>query len=84
VSYSQYALAIYPNPSQGMVNLSWASMAKKLTIRNLLGATIFTMGIEPYLDHYLLDVSNYSSGKYTVDVSFLDGHEEKQTIVIQK
>jgi photosystem II stability/assembly factor-like uncharacterized protein len=84
VSGGLHSLAIYPNPSQNMVSLSWASMAKKITIRNLLGSTIFTMNIEPHLNQYLLDVSNYSSGKYTVDVSFLDGHEEKQTIVIQK
>ena len=73
--------AVYPNPSTGVVNISFESFdgnkPMQLKVMNLLGQEMHTQFIQPFSgkQELRLDLGNYAKGLYFLEIS--DGKNSK-------
>ena len=68
---------IYPNPTNGILNIETSKSIEKIEILNLLGSVISTFGNER-----LLDLSSYHDGIYLIRTTTDEGVELKRVEVI--
>ena len=78
------SLAVYPNPSDNIFNISWnGGEAIHIQVTDILGKLILeTTEIESVNKPYALDLSNYKSGVYFMQVS-VNGRETVKKLVLK-
>lgn len=59
-------IAVYPNPANGILNISNAGVFERMTISSISGQTIQV--IEVMSDNLILDISGYEAGIYLIDL----------------
>jgi hypothetical protein len=77
---------VYPNPSKGIFNLSWAGKFQgeiTLKVRDVAGRTILLQTINKQSSGFIntLDLGNVSSGIYTLEAMTKDGRLIRKLIV---
>jgi hypothetical protein len=77
-------LQVFPNPTRAAVTVQWKGKISMINIRNLLGLSVLTHGVKSNEESITLEIGSLPSGRYTLEINFLDGHEEQETLVIQK
>lgn len=60
---------VYPNPTNGLVSIDLKSEVKSINVVNLLGEVIYVENIQDTNLSRKVDLSNYSSGVYLVNIS---------------
>jgi hypothetical protein len=67
---------IYPNPTNGKINVSFASVPtslKNITVTNMLGQQVYTTNAVPNNGIYNIDISGMAKGVYFVQCNFAEG-----------
>lgn len=73
-------VAVYPNPTQNIVNVMAPNMSH-ITVMNTLGQVMYDADAEG--DQFVLDMSQYESGMYMVRVSTANGAIVKRVNVVR-
>lgn len=70
-NFKNGGFSLYPNPTNGTVNLSFASMTelKSVSVINISGQTVFTQDWNSSADSYEMDVQSLAAGVYIVKVN---------------
>ena len=68
---SANAIRMFPNPTQGQVELNSDLRMESITVYNLLGKQV--MSLSPKADHARLSLENLPAGIYTLSVETLEG-----------
>jgi hypothetical protein len=79
---SKNSLAVYPNPTNGIVNLSFGKPVKgKISVNNLMGQTLINESVSG--ESITLDLFNFSSGIYFL--TFVDeiGNVATEKLVVE-
>lgn len=63
-------VAVYPNPSSGMVNIK-AEMMKKVTVCNVIGQIVLMQDVDN--DEVVIDMRSFENGTYIISVMTEDG-----------
>ena len=71
---------VYPNPTNGQVNIDAEGM-NRVTVINALGQTIFDAPTDG--NHLILDLSQYGTGMYMIRISFENGVSVKRVSVVK-
>ena len=79
-------LIIYPNPSQGIVNVSFTSLEKcqhVLEILNVLGQTVFTSEVKDVNGNYAetINLQQFDKGIYTICLRNKTGELTKKLVI---
>ncbi len=78
------SLSVYPNPTNGAVNVSINSQAEilnNITVFNLLGQQVAAVKGVPGLDYYTLSLSGVSKGIYFVKFDFASGSVTRKIVL---
>lgn len=70
---------IYPNPSEGIIQLQSAKSIERVEIYSTAGVLLMDIAALPL--SRAIDVSDFSSGLYLVSVSFSDGKRVNQKLI---
>jgi hypothetical protein len=73
-------LAIYPNPTSGNVTIE-ANGMQHITVVSTLGQVVFDADVDT--DHYILNMSQYVAGMYTVRVTTESGVSVNRITVVR-
>jgi hypothetical protein len=73
-------LAIYPNPTSGNVTIE-ANGMQHITVVSTLGQVVFDADVDT--DHYILNMSQYVAGMYTVRVTTESGVSVNRVTVVR-
>ena len=73
-------MAVYPNPTQNMLNVI-APCMNHITVMNTVGQVLYDTDAES--DQFVLDMSQYESGMYLVRVSTDSGTIVKRINVVR-
>jgi len=77
------SVAIFPNPSEQIFNISWNGQAKaSIIVYDLAGKLIKTESIQQNSNSYQLDLSGYASGFYYVKIQ-LEGQQIVKKLVLK-
>lgn len=71
-------VAVYPNPAKGFLNVVAEGM-NRITVYNALGQMVLDSDVDT--EHYLLDMSGFNNGLYTVKV-MLHGKEIVKRVAV--
>lgn len=75
-----YDLQIYPNPTDGMVNIeSSVAMEGRLVVRNVIGLKIIEKSLD-YVRNVSIDLNSYESGIYLFSIE-LENHKTTRKIL---
>jgi hypothetical protein len=66
-------VSVYPNPSNGNIQLNGLSFGTNLAIYNMLGKQVYSQKIEG--DNLRLNLIHLASGKYFIRISGLSGYQ---------
>ncbi|MGB1309277.1 MAG: T9SS type A sorting domain-containing protein [Oceanihabitans sp.] len=79
------AISIYPNPSNGVLNINKPSGVnlEKATVYNVLGKSVKTINLVNMTDSKSLDLTALSSGLYLVNIQAENGKTITKKIVIE-
>jgi hypothetical protein len=77
--------SIYPNPSQGKINVEMAHFSKSLsvTVSNILGKVVKQVVLNTVAANYVVDLNDLEDGIYMVNVRNEFG-EKTQSVVLKK
>ena len=73
-------MAVYPNPTSGNVTIE-ANGMQHITVVSTLGQVVFDADVDT--DHYILNMSQYTSGMYTVRVTTENGVRVERISVVR-
>ena len=74
--------SIYPNPSQGIVNVSATTMLDKIIILNINGQKVASV-TNIHSTQTTFDLSNFSKGIYLVKIVAKDGATSVDKLIIE-
>ena len=79
-------LAIYPNPSRDVFNISFTSEGiqdSKVRILNVIGEVVYTESLEKFIGEYTkaIDLATYTKGVYFLEIITNDGVVNKKLIL---
>jgi hypothetical protein len=77
---NENGMAIYPNPTKGNVTIEVAGM-RHITVVSTLGQVVFDADIEG--DNYIMNMSQYTAGMYTVRVVTENGVNVSRITVVR-
>ncbi len=83
-TYLKNKIAIYPNPSDGFININLGNINQvglELEIRNFAGQRVFFKKIEPNQSAEIIDLSNQPSGIYNLNIISKDWIQTKKIIL---
>lgn len=83
-TYLKNNIAIYPNPSDGFININLGNINQvglELEIRNFAGQRVFFKKIEPNQSAEIIDLSNQPSGIYNLNIISKDWIQTKKIIL---
>jgi len=73
---------VYPNPNNGIFNISAASNEKQeIEVQNVLGQVVYNQALNN--GNTQIDLSNYDKGVYTISVTNENGLSSSKKIIIQ-
>src|SRR5690606_39566304 len=75
------ALPIYPLPARGRVELKSENAEVKLLVRNILGKELLRIDVFAHAHHW--DVSDWSAGVYTIELTQANGSRTHQCLVVR-
>lgn len=75
-----HSISIYPNPSYGMINLSSENEINTIQVLNFAGCFINEINQKNF-EHIQIDLTNYPSGLYFLNVQFSDGGIEMKPVI---
>ncbi len=78
-------IKIYPNPAKDKLTLEWTDniKIKKITLSNILGQVVYTIkGKNINIRNFVIDLSNYKSGVYYLNIQTKEDGTMKNKISI--
>lgn len=75
-SINQESITVYPNPSNGIINISNANEVQNVEVIDYTGRSIFTGSVNQ------LSNNNLSSGKYILKITLLNGSISYPSIIV--
>ena len=75
-----YEVNIYPNPSNGIVNISSNQSIEKIEVVNILGEVL----ISEINNYQVLNIDSIENGLYFLKIKFTSGEEFQQKLLLNK
>ncbi len=73
--------AVYPNPTNKILNIDFSQDIESITIRDSIGKTVFTKSYQSFTKSKKIDVTNLNPGHYFVSVQAKEGTNTRQLII---
>ena len=77
----EWEVQLFPNPARGRVELKSESAEVKVVVRNTLGKEVMRIDVFAHAHHW--EVSDWSAGVYTVELTQANGSRTHQCLVVE-